>query len=701
MTNSYLLFVTNLLLSRKKGLMSIRLTKKLKFFSVIPLGILLSNILTEPVHASDEADEQKLERSVAKYSPQDVKMMCVVMKANYFSLIDPEYADDSNEYFVRLHQSISDILFYNNRFELEDSNEDFSQENIALITRVVEDARFCKDVLTDIDTDTLLRQLSEFSRQLFLHSEDHNLLITVMTLVADIINDKEVTCASVELGMFLIKEQFFTIYPEKSLAYYNLALQNEGRTDFDDLRSDDHAILGYVHIGKSNGDADYIRTGLKHFEKAITNIRYRDSCGVHMAMGLAKTSLRDSEGAIQHYLKAVEFGNNFLPTNHRLKFALSYFRLNDFQRAKEQYEQIDRPVSELLEHHPEALKMIMYFDWQLDDPRSASAYVKVIKPILEQMDNPFAQVLTEFELELSEEENPEVTGDEPQNVSTTTSESNKSMHPFRRAAIENHMYTQRSQAKVMFEGADKINVEALEQLASRNGHSDQKVFAEMRSLKGQCRKVFEEINSIVEVTPGNAILLRRKVEFLKGFITELSDRNTQIKDLLASIMRATMPVRKTNEDSSATNPIALPSKAHNEKADVVSEHAALPLKKKTRGVSGKTTKRRSPSPAFNVSDVQQPEQHGIVSCSDTVRMIRDGQAPKGFPAHLIDSTQGLIQMLDASESLNAFRASLTKGHDFKYMSNLQRYQVRINDTYRIRFDYKDGCYQNVDVGDFH
>jgi proteic killer suppression protein len=68
-----------------------------------------------------------------------------------------------------------------------------------------------------------------------------------------------------------------------------------------------------------------------------------------------------------------------------------------------------------------------------------------------------------------------------------------------------------------------------------------------------------------------------------------------------------------------------------------------------------------------------------------------------LPRELHEKARIKLAVLDAAESLDVLR--VYPGLDLKTFGG--RYQIRINDTYRIRFTWDGKDADNVAIGDFH
>jgi proteic killer suppression protein len=68
-----------------------------------------------------------------------------------------------------------------------------------------------------------------------------------------------------------------------------------------------------------------------------------------------------------------------------------------------------------------------------------------------------------------------------------------------------------------------------------------------------------------------------------------------------------------------------------------------------------------------------------------------------LPRELHDKARIKLAALDAAENLEVLRAY--PGLDLKTFAGM--YQMRINDTYRIRFTWDGKDADNVEIGDFH
>jgi proteic killer suppression protein len=81
--------------------------------------------------------------------------------------------------------------------------------------------------------------------------------------------------------------------------------------------------------------------------------------------------------------------------------------------------------------------------------------------------------------------------------------------------------------------------------------------------------------------------------------------------------------------------------------------------------------------------------------------IRAGISIKGFPADLVSRAQRRLAQLDAAVDLNDLRVPPSNRLEILRGDRAGFYSIRINDQWRICFDWKDGDAFDVEIVDYH
>ena len=84
-----------------------------------------------------------------------------------------------------------------------------------------------------------------------------------------------------------------------------------------------------------------------------------------------------------------------------------------------------------------------------------------------------------------------------------------------------------------------------------------------------------------------------------------------------------------------------------------------------------------------------------------VEEIASGRTPKGFPADLVRLAQRRLSALQAAVSLDDLRSP--PGNRLEKLSGNRagQHSIRINDQWRICFEWTDGGAGNVEIVDYH
>jgi len=83
------------------------------------------------------------------------------------------------------------------------------------------------------------------------------------------------------------------------------------------------------------------------------------------------------------------------------------------------------------------------------------------------------------------------------------------------------------------------------------------------------------------------------------------------------------------------------------------------------------------------------------------RMVFAGESPKGFPSNLLKVARRKLKMVDAAVLLTDLR--VPPGNQLEALSGNRKgqYSIRINDQWRICFEWTPDGPANVEVVDYH
>lgn len=81
--------------------------------------------------------------------------------------------------------------------------------------------------------------------------------------------------------------------------------------------------------------------------------------------------------------------------------------------------------------------------------------------------------------------------------------------------------------------------------------------------------------------------------------------------------------------------------------------------------------------------------------------IRAGKAPKGFPADIVARAQRRLAQLDAATTLDDLRVPPSNHLEALQGDRKGQYSMRINDQWRICFEWRDGDAFEVEIIDYH
>jgi proteic killer suppression protein len=93
----------------------------------------------------------------------------------------------------------------------------------------------------------------------------------------------------------------------------------------------------------------------------------------------------------------------------------------------------------------------------------------------------------------------------------------------------------------------------------------------------------------------------------------------------------------------------------------------------------------------------------IVSFSDkkTENLFKNRTKPKGLPENIIQRALEKLIILNATNNINDF--IVIPGNNYEKLKGERRNEssIRINDQWRIVFEWKDGNSYNVKIEDYH
>lgn len=81
--------------------------------------------------------------------------------------------------------------------------------------------------------------------------------------------------------------------------------------------------------------------------------------------------------------------------------------------------------------------------------------------------------------------------------------------------------------------------------------------------------------------------------------------------------------------------------------------------------------------------------------------IAAGSAPKGFPSNLVRSAQRKLLMIEAACELDDLRSPPGNRLEALKGDRKGQFSIRINDQFRICFEWKDGSAEHVEIVDYH
>jgi len=83
------------------------------------------------------------------------------------------------------------------------------------------------------------------------------------------------------------------------------------------------------------------------------------------------------------------------------------------------------------------------------------------------------------------------------------------------------------------------------------------------------------------------------------------------------------------------------------------------------------------------------------------KAIAEDEKPKGFPPELVTAAQNRLAMIEAAKRLDDLRSP--PGNRLHALKGARRGQhaIRINDQWRVCFEWRDGDAENVEICDYH
>lgn len=81
--------------------------------------------------------------------------------------------------------------------------------------------------------------------------------------------------------------------------------------------------------------------------------------------------------------------------------------------------------------------------------------------------------------------------------------------------------------------------------------------------------------------------------------------------------------------------------------------------------------------------------------------IRAGRGPKGFPADIVARAQRRLAQLDAAVTLDDLRVPPSNHLEALQGDRKGQYSIRINDQWRICFEWRDSDAFEVEIIDYH
>jgi len=87
--------------------------------------------------------------------------------------------------------------------------------------------------------------------------------------------------------------------------------------------------------------------------------------------------------------------------------------------------------------------------------------------------------------------------------------------------------------------------------------------------------------------------------------------------------------------------------------------------------------------------------------SKLTETVSAGKTPKRFPASLVRSAQRKLVMIDSANELNDLKSPPGNKLEALKGNRKWQYSIRINDQWRICFEWIEGHAENVEIVDYH
>ena len=87
--------------------------------------------------------------------------------------------------------------------------------------------------------------------------------------------------------------------------------------------------------------------------------------------------------------------------------------------------------------------------------------------------------------------------------------------------------------------------------------------------------------------------------------------------------------------------------------------------------------------------------------NDLTKAAFEGEALKGFPADLLKVTRRKLNYLDAATSLQDLRSPPGNRLEGLKGDRAGQYSIRINQQWRICFEWREAAAWNVEIVDYH
>jgi proteic killer suppression protein len=82
-------------------------------------------------------------------------------------------------------------------------------------------------------------------------------------------------------------------------------------------------------------------------------------------------------------------------------------------------------------------------------------------------------------------------------------------------------------------------------------------------------------------------------------------------------------------------------------------------------------------------------------------LLFDDQIPRGFPADIVTVARRKLMMIHRARAVTDLRSPPANRLEQLKGDRKGQYSIRINDQWRVCFDWRDGNAENVEVVDYH